>query len=134
MRIRKSSDGAVYLTYKGPKCRGKFKTRREISVATQDEKSLRQLLSSLGFKEASSVVKKREIWEKRNLTVYLDAVQGLGNFVEVESAGLKQTPGEEALSRVIHNLGLDAHKAMKESYLELLLERFREHSVRQQSG
>ena len=132
--MRKSSNGRIYLTYKGPKRHGRFKTRQEISVATRDEKSLMQILSFLGFKEGASIAKKREIWEKGRLTVYLDYVQGLGNFVEVEFVGSAQVAGEAAINRAIHNLGLDAHKALKESYLELMLKQLPKPSVQRQSG
>lgn len=93
-----------------------------------------QLLLALGFKEAAIVAKKREIWAKGRLTVYLDDVDDLGYFVEVEFAGSEHVSGEDAIKRAIHTLGLDDHKALKESYLELMLKQSANSSVQRQSG
>ena len=82
LRIR-SLDGQAVLTYKGPKLDGVSKTREELETPV-DEVTITRILHALGFSEAGIVRKIREVFKAGEITVCLDAVEGLGEFLEVE--------------------------------------------------
>ena len=82
LRIR-SLDGQAVLTYKGPKLDSVSKTREELETPV-DEATTTGILHALGFSEAGVVRKKREVFRAGEITVCLDAVEGLGEFLEVE--------------------------------------------------
>ncbi len=88
-RIRRVNED-FWITYKGPKQATSIKTRAEIEIplAEETESDWFQIWSLLGFRIASEVHKTRESWKaNRNelsLTVALDHVDRLGNYVEIE--------------------------------------------------
>ncbi len=80
-----------YITYKGPKLDQTTKTRQEIEIslaegnATADDAS--RLLEALGFRSVAEVRKRRRSYllsEPLNMTISLDQVDGVGDFVELE--------------------------------------------------
>jgi len=82
------------------------------------------VLSGLGFEPAAVVEKRREFWSFAGFTVTLDAVDGVGEFVEIErevddESAIEATRDEalEALDR----LGLDGDSQIRTSYLGLML-------------
>jgi len=75
LRIR-LEDGKSVLTYKGPKLDGVSKTREELETPV-DEVIFTRILHALGFSEAGKVRKNREFFKAGEITVSLDAVEGL---------------------------------------------------------
>jgi predicted adenylyl cyclase CyaB len=73
------------------------------------------------------VAKRRRLWLHRNVRIHLDAVEGLGDFVELESvlaAANAESPEEaRALGEVIEALGLAGRDAIGPGYLELMRRR-----------
>jgi adenylate cyclase class 2 len=119
LRLR-ISGGRAELTYKGPRAGAGAKTRLEVSVAVSGDAAL--LLRSLGFAEVARVRKRREIYRRGSVTVYLDLVEGLGEFVEVETlagSGSDAARAAGELRRLAGELGL--REEVRETYLELLL-------------
>lgn len=111
LRVR-TVNGAVELTYKGPRADGDAKVRTEYNVPSGQ--NIHQLLEHLGFHAAATVRKQRESWSWRDCEVTLDTVEGLGTYVEVE-----QINGDsEAVLAVAAALGL--RDVEPRSYLELL--------------
>jgi adenylate cyclase class 2 len=113
------------VTYKGPLVERESKTREEAETAVADANAMRAVLDGLGFEPAATVEKERERYRVEGYTVALDAVDGLGEFVEVET----EVPGEgeveaarEGAATLLERLGLDPGEGIRTSYLGLLLE------------
>lgn len=124
LRIR-SLGGQAVLTYKGPKLDKVSKTRVEIETPV-DGTAAAKIFYSLGFLEAGAVRKRREIFRAGEITVCLDAVEGLGEFLEVE-LGVADTQNLERYRAQLFNFlsqfGLDENDSIRTSYLEMILEK-----------
>ena len=113
------------LTYKGPLVEADSKTRSEAETEVGDEAAVREILVGVGFEPAATVEKERERYRLADCVVTLDAVTGLGEFVEVEfveavaEAGLEDARGE--VFAAVEALGLDPARQVRTSYLGLLL-------------
>ncbi|WP_137287416.1 class IV adenylate cyclase [Halorussus salinisoli] len=121
------TDGEAFaeLTYKGPLVEAESKTRREVETVVEDGEAADDILASVGFDPAATVRKDRERFALDGYTVTLDAVEGLGEFVEVET----QVEGAETVEsardaafEILRDLGLDPDDQIRTSYLGLLLE------------
>ncbi|WP_292372109.1 class IV adenylate cyclase [Methanosarcina sp. UBA411] len=124
LRIR-SLDGQAVLTYKGPKLDGISKTREEFETPV-NEAVIIQILHSLGFSEAGLVRKKREVFRTGEITVCLDAVEGLGEFLEVEIVAESEKELETSrakLFELLKQFGVGEKDSIRTSYLEMVLEK-----------
>ncbi|HOI58038.1 MAG TPA: class IV adenylate cyclase [Methanoculleus sp.] len=125
LRVRYDDTG-VTVTYKAPKIRvGSAKAREEFNLAVASGETLEEILSRLGFRRAATVSKVREFYEKGEVTVTLDDVEGLGTFIEIEI--LTEVGTEDAAERigaVAKGLGVDG-PPIYTSYLEMLLSKQR---------
>lgn len=125
LRLR-STRNYTELTYKGPKTIiGGSKSRPEYSIPITDPGQARQILESLGFKPVAIVRKERVYYSYKGIaSISFDKVEGLGCFVEVEykgGGGLEEAVG--VVNSIVAMLGLDKHKRVYKSYLELILEK-----------
>lgn len=130
LRIR-SVGGRHRVTYKGPLVDEVTKTRREIELPIgetgADGERFAEVLALLGFRRTREVRKTRTpyhiIWDGRPVEICLDEVQGLGTFVELESAAGDEDldAARESLLTLSAELGLE--NSERRSYLTLLLER-----------
>jgi adenylate cyclase class 2 len=127
LRIRRETpaggESRAYLTYKGPLVDEMSKTREEAETAVGDASTAARVLDGLGFEAAATVRKERDRYALDGYTVTLDTVEGLGEFVEVETEvddGL-DTAREGAFD-VLDRLGLDPEDGIRTSYLGLLLD------------
>ncbi len=128
LRIR-SVGSRNFITYKGPKIDPTTKTRREIELPLADGKEsvvqYGELLTALGFSRVAEVRKRRHpiqlIWENRQVEVALDAVEQVGNFVELEVAAEENEldAAKDCVISLASRLGLSEN--VRTSYLELLL-------------
>jgi adenylate cyclase class 2 len=110
------------LTYKGPLVDSVSKTREEAETAVVDPAALRSILGGLGYEPAATVHKERERYTLEGVSVTLDTVDGLGEFVEAELD--TEDDIEAARDRVLtvlDDLGLDTDEQIRTSYLGLLL-------------
>lgn len=112
------------VTYKGPLLDAGSKTRVEHETAVDDGEAMADALSGLGFEPAAVVEKHREFWSFAGFTVTLDAVDGVGEFVEIE----REVDDEDAIEstrddalEALDRLGLDGDSQVRTSYLGLLL-------------
>ncbi len=125
LRVRRETrqgTTTVELTYKGPRIEAESKTRREIETAVADAEATDGILDALGFEPAATVEKDREIWQHGPYAVVLDSVDGLGEFVEVETdATDDHEAARKAIYDVFRDLGLDPTDQTTTSYLGLLL-------------
>lgn len=130
LRVRVSRDinnGNTYheLTFKGPREEQGFaKVRMELSVLVNDATKLLEILSALGFKIVTTIFKKRKIYQYGDYRIYLDDVEGLGKFIEIEFI-VDKNKASLALNRILYiveklNMPKDF---ITKSYLELILEK-----------
>lgn len=135
LRLRSVGD-EVAITWKGPRLAGGTKTRREIELplgaiapslpgmqpATLDRWT--ELLEALGFRRVLEVAKRRRpgrlAWEGADVELALDAVTGLGDFLELEVlAAPEEVPAARArLESLAHAIGCGDPEPR--SYLEML--------------
>ena len=81
MRIR-DSNGVFFLTMKKTQINELDCIENEVEV--KDPVEARKMLENLGFKEFVRVEKTREKCRLEDMTICLDEVEGLGNFIEIE--------------------------------------------------
>jgi len=119
-----STSETTKVTYKGPLLDEGSKTRAEHETAVDDGDAMAGVLSGLGFEPAAVVEKRREFWSFAGFTVTLDAVEGVGEFVEIEreidDEDAIEATRDEALE-TLERLGLDGDSQVRTSYLGLLL-------------
>lgn len=120
----RDDDETVKITYKGPLLDEGSKTRTEHETAVADGDAAAGVFAGLGFEPAATVEKRREFWAYDGFTVTLDAVDGVGEFVEIErevpEAAAIEATRDEALD-ALDRLGLDGSAQVRTSYLGLLL-------------
>ena len=110
------------LTYKGPLVDSDSKTRQEAETAVVDPAQLRDILDGLGYDPAATVRKERERYTVDGITVTLDTVEGLGEFVEGELETEDDIEGaRDRVLSLLTDLGLDTDEQIRTSYLGLLL-------------
>lgn len=110
------------VTYKGPLVDESSKTRREYETSVEDGETMDAICNAVGFEPAATVEKDRERFSLDGYTVSLDAVSGLGEFVEVEvevESGVDEA--REGAFSVLHKLGVDPDDQIRTSYLGMLL-------------
>ncbi|WP_232701874.1 class IV adenylate cyclase [Halobacterium wangiae] len=117
--------GESRVTYKGPLVETESKTREEFETVVDDGDTMRELLGRLGFEPAATVRKLREKHILGEFAVLLDAVENVGEYVEVET----EVPDEDAVEaareaayELLESLGLDPDEQVRTSYLGLQLE------------
>ncbi|MCL7411102.1 MAG: class IV adenylate cyclase [Methanosarcinaceae archaeon] len=122
LRIRIVNSSAV-LTYKGKKLDAVSKTREEFETDV-DAVIMRNILLSLGFFESGVVKKTRAIFEFEALIICLDSVEGLGEFIEVETMAQSKSDVDEHRAHVfgfLERLGVGQEDSIRVSYLEMLI-------------
>jgi adenylate cyclase class 2 len=107
-----------FLAYKGPKLDSETKMREEIEFPVSQK--IFSVLEKLGFKEAAVVRKRREMFSLGGMLVCLDRVEGLGDFIEIES---KDPKDKKKIFSLLNRFGIDRSACTRSSYLELLLEK-----------
>lgn len=118
LRIRIENDLQL-LTYKGPKIDPSSKAREEIEVSVASAKATAEILERLGFRPVLTVVKRRKVLGLRGISVCLDRVDGLGDFVEFEFEGEELEKGKEEIAKLMRELDVRGNE--RRSYLELIL-------------
>lgn len=130
LRIR-TSNGASYVTYKGPKLDTATKTRRELELRIDPNdiagERFAELLRSLGFTPVANLCKERREFQllsnEQRVQGALDDVVGVGCFIELELIA-EEAELEEA-QRIICELAAELQLGPPErrSYLEMVLEK-----------
>jgi adenylate cyclase class 2 len=125
LRVTTADDGGGWsgadLTYKGPKLDAVTKSRREdkVDFAVDAVPGMRRVLEGLGFKPVATVTKERKEFIADGLTVCLDRVEGVGDFVEVEHVSHDLEASRARVLALFARLGLDPSE--RRSYLEMKL-------------
>ncbi|WP_324757727.1 class IV adenylate cyclase [Haloarcula montana] len=113
------------MTYKGPLVDDESKTRTEVETGVDDGADADLLFRNLGFDPVATVEKDRRFYRYDGYTVTLDAVEGVGEYVEVETEVESEDAVEEAREGaydVVRDLGLDPADQRRTSYLGMLLD------------
>ena len=113
---------ATVVTYKGPLVEAASKTRREYETGVADGETMARALEALGFERFETVRKRRERFDYGDYTVALDAVESVGDHVEVETEADAVEPAREGAVELLVELGLDPDDQIRTSYLGLLLD------------
>ena len=128
LRIRECGE-SYWLTFKGPNLDATSKMRKELEVPLVDRpaiETLKQIFTALGFHEIAKVKKTREqmtlCWSGTPISICLDQVEEVGDFVELEIVTADSAEAEVAKS-LLHSLAaeLKLEGAIRTSYLQLLL-------------
>lgn len=126
LRIR-SVNGEGEITYKGKKIDTVSKTRPEYNSPVNAEE-MENILIALGYFVSGAVNKRREIYNWNKFIIGFDAVEGLGEFVEVES-NLRDASDKAEIQKEVDrifeflgNYGISRKDSITTSYLEMVLE------------
>lgn len=124
-RKRACRSSVLYtVTYKGPRelLGGGMRSREEleVSVDEHDWRNLMFIVKRLGFEPILEFAKKREFYRGSGLKVTIDALLGVGHFIELELEGTSKT---NELLAILENLDRRAGiSVVEKTYLEICLE------------
>lgn len=107
LRLRETQKGAS-LDYKHfhPENVAVTEYCDEFQTPVGDAASLRRILDALDFRECIVVEKTRSVWQLRDVEVAIDAVAGLGTFIELElTRAAEPAEGKAYLRSIIEELG-----------------------------
>lgn len=128
---KRPKSSICYFTYKGKKVDKVSKSRKEVEVVFDDAKSLKEILSVLGFREIFTVKKERELYEfeyKDNrieaLIDYLPILKTYFLEVEIIAESIEQLEEKrDLLFNFLYLFGYSKYDSIRESYLELILKK-----------
>jgi adenylate cyclase, class 2 len=123
LRLRVENDLTI-VTYKGPKLDPRSKTREELEVSLGNAEVFDKILGRLGFQPVMRVSKQRKIFGLKGVSVCLDRVRGLGDFVEFEFEGEDLEEGRSKILALMLELGVKGNE--RRSYLELIMQKEKE--------
>lgn len=118
LRLRVEND-LTLVTYKGPKLDQGSKTREELEVSLGNAETFAKILEKLGFEPVMRVSKQRRIFGLKGVSVCLDQVEGLGDYVEFEFEGEDLEDGRSRILALMRELGVEGNE--RRSYLELIM-------------
>jgi adenylate cyclase class 2 len=81
----------------------------EFETTIGDIKQLKNILKVLNFKSLVTIDKIRKTWKYKNYEIAVDAVRGLGNFVEIEYKGKEKSVDPQAITEEMINFLKDNH-------------------------
>lgn len=119
LRIRKEVDNKSggeknFLTWKGAKKTGEYKTREEIELRIGSDRDMAKILTALGYENRLKVSKVRRLWRIEGCSLCLDKVDGLGEFVEIEC------DNSRIIAELQKKLGLGQLKHIEKTYAEMV--------------
>ena len=125
LRVRRSGNASWSLNYKGKNTGGKLHERPELETAVGDGETLLAILKGLDFTELITVRKSRTVFTKGHITVCVDEVEGLGDFIEVEvmAEDGEATRARETIETVAKSMTLETAVPEPKNYPRLLLEK-----------
>lgn len=131
LRIRKrknirTGELEAFLTYKGTKLDKVSMAREELETEIGNGEIGEKILKSIGFREDAPVRKLRQYYYLRDLTVCVDQVEGLGDFLEAEimvEEEEKRPSALQQISELLEKLDHRMEETTRISYLSMLQEK-----------
>ncbi len=117
------SSKSVQMTYKGPKLDSVSMSRVEHEVSVSSFETMDAILLSLGYKAVMPVIKLRQEYVFQDVTACVDSVDGLGDFLELETIVEDDSLRENALTKIydiLGKLGYSIEETTTTSYLSML--------------
>lgn len=112
LRVRRE-EGGCRVTYKGPPVQGTiFSEREEVEAGVTDLDETLAVFGALGYRPVRRKEKVRESFTLGEVTVCLDRLPFLGDYLEIEGP-------RRAITRTAAQLGLDLAAGTNRPYLEL---------------
>lgn len=115
LRLRYHGKEDAWLTFKGPRLKGRFKKRLEIETPIHFE-SMKQILLMLGYRMVGNYRKQREEYIIDIAKICLDHLPSLGWFCEIEGRAA-------AIHETAKKLGFQTSQREEKSYRKLLKEK-----------
>lgn len=112
LRLRRHGDKVAMLTLKGPRLKGRQKTRMEVETRV-DYEAAKRILELVGFRIKETYSKIREEYRLDGCAVCLDHIPSAGWFVEIEGESRK-------IRRIALQLGLQRADREHRSYRKLI--------------
>lgn len=112
------------LTYKGHKLGSDSQTRMELETVFEDAPKMQAILSALGYLPILEVRKLRRMYRQGEITVCIDHVDSLGDYLELEKLVTDKKDYPEAVEELygwLSKFGIAKDLLTQHSYLELLL-------------
>ncbi len=129
LRVRETKDrmtgkSRAQINFKGKKLDTCTMTREELETGVEDGEVCRNILQAIGYLPADpEVIKDRTVLRKEPVTVCLDRVHGLGEFLELEILADSEEKKDAALGqieKILDSLGYQISDTVQMSYLSML--------------
>ena len=129
LRIRETSkmwgeQTETRITFKGHKLNTRSMTRQELETTIGDAETGMRILQALGYRPVRpTVIKIRREYEKESVTACLDQVEGLGDYLELETViaeGEDREGALQLLEQILKQLGYTLAETTRTSYLTQL--------------
>ncbi len=118
IRVRDEGD-KKFMTYKGAKSK-KDGVWEEYEFEIDDLKKYIEMFEAMGLEEVIVVKKYRKEYVLDSLTICLDVIDGLGNFIEIESKNSSDI-NKDKLKKFIHKLNIKENQILHKGYVTMLL-------------
>ena len=110
------------LTFKGPRVVPSMKIRKEVSTYVEDGAKVLEIFRELGFRYYV-ISKRRKVYRYGPYRIFLDRVEKLGTFLEIEVEGVNSVEEFIVMIKKLVAILRVSESFVTKSYLELLLER-----------
>jgi adenylate cyclase, class 2 len=118
MRVRDEGD-KKYLTYKGARTK-KDGVWEEYEFPISDEKAAEEMLMAMGLERIIEVKKNRSEYGLDGMSICLDEIDGLGNYIEIESLD-DDDIGKTKLEKIMNLTGIGDDQIVHKGYITMLL-------------
>ena len=118
MRVRNEGD-KKFMTYKGAQLK-KDGVWEEYEFKIDEVKKTVEMFKAMGLEEVIVVKKYRKEYVLDGLTICLDAIDDLGNFIEIESLDDKNI-NKNSLKSLMRKLSIKENEILHKGYVTMLL-------------
>ena len=118
MRVRNEGD-KKFMTYKGAQSK-KDGVWEEYEFKIDEVKKTVEMFKAMGLEEVIVVKKYRKEYVLDGLTICLDAIDDLGNFIEIESLDDKNI-NKNSLKSLMRKLSIKENEILHKGYVTMLL-------------
>ena len=119
-RIRKTGEKTI-LTLKVQT--SDLNTAKELELEVSDDKTMHQILQTIGFETKVEVKKRRMETVYKGYTLSIDEVERLGDFLEIEKLGEEGSDSEKEyaeMKKVLAELEIRTEDLVTEKYFEMI--------------